>query len=328
MELSGFLGNSGVKTALSGAFAAGRFPHAVVFQGEPGTGRHTLARLVAQALVCQDKAKAPCGSCPSCLRALAGSHPDIRVVEGKTDSGAITVEQVQELAADAQRMPDESDYNVYILSFGDRVMDAPQNKLLKLIEEPPRGAVFLLVCRRAQSLLPTIRSRAQAFQLMPPEEAEAAQWLAAHTGTAPEEARKLASLCGGNLGRMQDELENGGAKRAAETAQAIALALPGRGAHGLLAATAPLLKDRELCRQTLSRLETIFRDALVLRCGGKTLLGGAPEAADRLADLPVKQLAQLPGLAEEARQNLERNANTSLLITQFCAALREAVGRS
>lgn len=328
MDFSDFLGNPGVKSALSDAFSSGRFPHAILLQGEPGTGRRTLAGHIARALVCREKGRAPCGECPACLRALAGSHPDIRRIEGKGDGGNISVEQIQEMASDAQRMPDEADYSVYILVFGDRTSEASQNKLLKLIEEPPEGAVFLMVCRSAQALLPTIRSRAQAFQLMPPPEEEAAQWLQSHADVEPSEAQKLAALCGGNLGRMQEELGSGTAKEAMEAAVSIAKALPARGAHGLLAATAPLLKDRALCRQTLARLELLFRDAVVLRSGGKTLLGGSPEAADRLADLPIKQLVQLPGLAEKARQDLERNANTSLLITQFCAALRGAIGRS
>ncbi len=328
MDFTGFLGNPGVKSALSDAFSAGRFPHALILQGEPGTGRRTLARLIAQALVCRSRNKAPCGECPACLRAKAGSHPDIRMVEGKGDSGSISVEQIQEMAADAQRMPDEADYSVYILVFGEYILDAPQNKLLKLLEEPPAGAVFLLVCRSARALLPTIRSRAQVFQLMPPSEEEAARWLEASRDISPGEARRLASLCGGNLGLMQGELESGTAKEAMEAATAMALALPGRGAHNLLCAAAPLLKDRALCRQALARLGLIFRDACMLRCGGKTLLGGAPEAADKLADLPLKQLVRLPELAEEARQNLERNANTNLLVTQLCAGLREAIGRT
>lgn len=328
MDFTGFLGNPGVKSALSDAFSSGRFPHAIIIQGEPGTGRRTLAGLIANALVCREKEKAPCGVCPACRRAQAGSHPDIRMVEGKGEGGNISVEQIREMAADAQRMPDEADYNVYIVIFGDRTMDAPQNKLLKLLEEPPEGAVFILVCRSAQALLPTIRSRAQTFQLLPPPEEEAAHWLETHTGTDAAEARRLAALCGANLGLMQGELKSGTAKEAMEAATAMARAITARGGHDLLAAAAPLIKDRALCRQALTRLELIFRDACVLRHGGKTLLSGVPEVADHLADLPRKQLMRLPDLTEDARRNLERNANPTLLITQFCAGLREAVGRT
>lgn len=313
---------------MSEAFSSGRFPHAILLQGEPGTGRRTLARHIARALVCRETDKAPCGECPSCKRALAGSHPDIRVLEGRGEGGNLSVEQIQDMAADAQRMPDEAPYNVYILVFGERILEAPQNKLLKLLEEPPEGAVFLMVCRSAQALLPTIRSRVQAFRLMPPPEEEAAGWLCEHAGTRPEEARRLAALCGGNLGWMQEELKSGTRKEAMEAAASMAGALTGRGAHELLCAAAPLIKDRDLCRQALARLELIFRDACVLRCGGGRLASGAPEAAERLSNLPMKQLIRLPEITEAARQGLERNAQMALLVTQLCAQLREAVGRS
>ena len=140
MDLSRFLGNRQVKEALCSAFSAGRFPHAIVLQGDPGCGKRTLALLIAQALVCRDKERAPCGACPSCVRAAAGSHPDIRLVEGSGTTRSLTVAAVKEVIADAYRRPEEADYSVYLLFLGEKTLPAAQNKLLKLIEEPPEGA--------------------------------------------------------------------------------------------------------------------------------------------------------------------------------------------
>ena len=123
MEFPGFLGNAPVKEALSRAFSAGRFPHALLLQGEPGTGKGAFAQLVAQALVCRRKDRAPCGECPSCVRAKAGSHPDIRVVEGSGATRSLTVEQVKELTADAYRAPEEADVSVYILQMGTKPLE-------------------------------------------------------------------------------------------------------------------------------------------------------------------------------------------------------------
>ncbi len=321
MEFPGFLGNQEVKQSLSTAFSSGRFPHAVILQGEKGCGKKALAALIAKALACRNKEHAPCGQCPSCIRAAAGSHPDIRVIQGGGATGALTVEAAKEMLEDAYRMPEEADYNIYIVHLGNRTLDPAQNKLLKLMEEPPKGGVFLMLCPSAESLLPTIRSRAQVFTLRPPEEKEAAQWLVENCGASSSRAQELAKLCGGNIGRMKEELEGGSAGQAYAIAVEMADAMLAPGGHRLLKACAPLQKNRALFQEVLGRLELIFRDACALRCKGTELLGGAPEAADKLCVLPMSRLILLPEIAESYRQKLERNANGSLLATCLCAEL-------
>lgn len=323
MRFPGFLGNTPVKEALSRAFSAGRFPHAVLLLGEKGCGKQTLAGLTAKALVCRQPESAPCGECPSCIRAEAGSHPDIRVVQGKGSTGALSVDAVRDMLEDAYRMPEEAAYNVYIVHLGEHTQPAAQNKLLKLIEEPPGNTVFLLLCPTAEAALPTIRSRAQSFTLRPPGEEDAAQWLCSHKNVDPQKARELAALCGGNLGRMQEELEGGQAANALATAVEMAEAVCSRGSHRLLKASAPLQKDRVFFRETLDRLEWILRDACVVRAGGQVLLSGAPQAVDRLCDLPLKRLTAMRSLTDDTRQKLDRNANPALLSACLCAGLLE-----
>lgn len=322
MEFPGFLGNKRGKEALNAAFSTGRFPHAVILQGDPGTGRHTLARLLAQALVCRDREHAPCGVCPSCVRAQAGSHPDIRSFAGSGASGSLTVETVKAMTEDASRSPLEAELRVCLVDIGDNTLPAAQNKLLKLLEEPPGNTVFLLICKNARSLLETIRSRAQIVTLTPPALEEAADWLVKNQGADPKGARELATLCGGNLGQMQAEVQEGGAGKAFGIAQEMVKALLSPGGHPLLKASAPLLKDRALCRAVLARLTVIFRDACVLRYGEGPVLGGAPELAQRLCALPARRLVRLPELTEEYSRRLDRNANSALLVTCLCAQLR------
>ena len=91
MQFENFVGNAALKSALSEAFSRRRLPHAILLQGEAGLGKKTLAVLLARAAVCrsENRGMVPCGVCPSCIRALAGSHPDIRIVQGSGASGAI-----------------------------------------------------------------------------------------------------------------------------------------------------------------------------------------------------------------------------------------------
>ena len=178
-----------------------------------------------------------------------------------------------------------------------------------------------MLCPSAGAVLPTIRSRSQIFTLRPPAVEDAARWLKEHRPEAGDRAEELARLCGGNLGRMLEELEGGRAGQAFAVAVEMAGAMLASGGHRLLAVSAELQKDRALFRETLERLSLIFRDACAVRMGGRELLSGAEPAVEKLCALPLGRLARLPGLAEECRDKLDRNANTGLLLAWFCAGL-------
>ena len=179
MQFEGFAGNAALKTALSAACSRRRLPHTLLLQGEAGLGKRTLAQILARAAVCtcEDRDLAPCGVCPACIRAKAGSHPDIRIVTGSGKSNTISVASVDEVIRDAYKKPEEADINVYCIFAENPMPEITQNKLLKVIEEPPTGALFIFTVLSADALLPTIRSRAQVFTVHPPEESEAAAYV-------------------------------------------------------------------------------------------------------------------------------------------------------
>ena len=170
MQFEGFAGNAALKTALSAAFSRRRLPHTLLLQGEAGLGKRTLAQILARAAVCtcENRDLAPCGVCPACIRAKAGSHPDIRIVTGSGKSNTISVASVDEVIRDAYKKPEEADIKVYCIFAENPMPEITQNKLLKVIEEPPTGALFIFTVLSADALLPTIRSRAQIFTVRPP----------------------------------------------------------------------------------------------------------------------------------------------------------------
>ena len=330
MQFEGFVGNAALKAALSGALSRRRLPHAILLQGEAGLGKRTLARLIARAAVCRsaDRENAPCGVCPSCIRSAAGSHPDIRIVSGSGASNAISAESVEKVIADAYRRPEEGDASVYLFFVENGISDAAQNKLLKLIEEPPPGVLFIFTVPSADLLLPTIRSRAQTFTLRAPDEREAAAYVEHKTGIPPEEALELAALHRGNIGKMLSDGENGRAAKAAQLAQEMALALAEGTEHDLLAASAPLIKDKPLFQETTVRLQLLFRDACMVKNGVNTAAAGTLDTVQRLSrKLSLRSLMALCELTAQYANYMQRNANMALLVTAFCAKMRETAGR-
>lgn len=120
---------------------------------------------MAAALVCcSDEKKRPCGVCPHCRKVHGGIHPDVITVEGEGGK-PINVAQVRALRADAYVRPNEAERKVYVLVDADKMNDSAQNAMLKLLEEGPAYAAFLLLAEHGGRLLNTVKSRCEVLRL-------------------------------------------------------------------------------------------------------------------------------------------------------------------
>ncbi|MCF0121231.1 MAG: hypothetical protein HUJ65_06290 [Oscillospiraceae bacterium] len=156
------------KDRLTPLFDGESFSHAYIISGPPGSGANELADTLAAAAVCSGTGKRPCMQCRHCRKTSNGSHPDITVVDFIDNKHLITVEQIREVRTDAIVMPNEADRKVYIIRHADTMNLNGQNALLKILEEPPSYAMFILVAENPINLLPTVRSRCALITLSPP----------------------------------------------------------------------------------------------------------------------------------------------------------------
>lgn len=143
--------------------------HAYLISGGSGDSRAALADRLAAAYLCQG-ANPPCGGCRACRKVAAETHPDVYRAAPPPDRREITVDQIRALRADAYVRPNEGERKVYLIDPADAMNPAAQNALLKVLEEGPAYAAFLLLAARPGLLLDTVRSRCEPLAL-PPEEA-------------------------------------------------------------------------------------------------------------------------------------------------------------
>ncbi len=143
---------------------ANELSHATIIWGGSEAGRDRRADRLAAALVCIGDGERPCGVCVHCKKSLRGIHPDITVVDKPDDKREIIVTQIRAIRDDAVVTPNEADRKVTIIRHADLMNTSAQNALLKVLEEPPATAAFILVTENPAELLPTVRSRCASVQ--------------------------------------------------------------------------------------------------------------------------------------------------------------------
>jgi DNA polymerase-3 subunit delta' len=172
--------------------------HAWLITGPPGSGRSTAALAFAAALVCPDHG---CGHCVECTAVQHSAHVDVEHVV--PESVTYAVDETRELVRRASIAPSRSPWHVFVLEDADRLNPESANALLKSIEEPTPGTVWVLCAPSTEDVLPTIRSRCRHLMLATPSTAEVAEALHRVLGVDPAMAAFAARAAQGHIGRAR-----------------------------------------------------------------------------------------------------------------------------
>jgi DNA polymerase-3 subunit delta' len=169
--------------------------HAWLLTGPPGSGRSNAATAFAAALLCE---KAGCSQCKSCRMVSSGSHPDVSVLA--TEKVIISIEEIRQLVASSHFGGSVGKYQIMIIEDADRMTERSSNVLLKALEEPPAGTIWLLCAPSEADMLPTIRSRVRRVALKQPSTETVADLLVARDGIERSLAMQVAAEAQGHIG--------------------------------------------------------------------------------------------------------------------------------
>jgi DNA polymerase-3 subunit gamma/tau len=158
---SELIGQEHVKTTLENAILQNRIAHGYILSGQRGTGKTTVARILARCLNCTEgPTAAPCGVCSSCLEIAAGNSPDVIEIDAASNRG---INEMRELRENVRYRPARDRYKVFIVDEAHQITSEAFNALLKTLEEPPEWVVFVLCTTEAHKIPATIASRCQHF---------------------------------------------------------------------------------------------------------------------------------------------------------------------
>ena len=308
------LGHQQNKEFLQKLLKPGSRPHALLFYGMGGIGKKMLALHFAKTFFCKSAAKKPCGICESCrlmdIENNSFAHPDFYLLTAEEAGKDIKIEQVKEMAKQAAFAPVLSEHKVCIIDDAGQMTAEAANSLLKLLEEPPPGWLFILITQQAERLLPTVLSRVVRLRFDAPDSSAVQQILKAKGIT--QNTQVLAALAGGSPGRA---LSYNQADIFAIRREALDLLkkLPLQNPFGYIAALGWGEKyDRAAALLLTEQFIYLLRDVLLLQsgAGGQVYNTDIMAGLDGIAaDWPLHTARQGVNAAQEAWQNINKNVS-------------------
>lgn len=315
MGFEALLGNERLKENLNNSLKNQHISHFYLISGPAGAGKHTLARLLAAAALCENT-NAPCGVCHSCRKVLEGIHPDVITVEDPEHKN-VSVKLVRQAREDVFVRPNEGKHKIYI--FPQELGLEGQNALLKILEEPPKYGVFLLLTDNPDKLLPTVRSRCVELRLQPlPKTVMEPRLRREFPEAAPEDLSAAMERSGGFLGQARELLKNG--QDVPPQTEEFVRCFAARDTLGLTRTLVPMEKwKRDAWTEILDRWSEILEGALACRSGSTGVMAFSRQLS---ASRTAQELRNALSAVRRAREYLQNNVSPAAVSGYLVWALR------
>ncbi len=339
------LGNEETKARVGAAIKRGTAAHAFLLGGPSGSGKSTLAIEMAAALNCMEKGNdslpLPCGKCNSCKRIYEGNFPDIKILEKQKDRATIGVDAVKDFREDMFLSSTESEHKIYIVKNAECMTVESQNALLKVLEEPPRGVMIILLAEECDRILTTIKSRVQYIAMSRFTEDELVQHLLSRNDEAailrraePEKFDGAIMSADGRLGRAEQLISKTHAEKNREDRLEVLKFISALGTKAsfgdIYSAISALPTKRADLLVSLEKIISALRDLVIIKesSEAKTVFFVSREEAQRTgAEIGIKRLLHVYDAIIEAHLLCSRNANIGNITVSLASKIKLGVSR-
>jgi DNA polymerase-3 subunit delta' len=330
MLLRDIIGHRRLTTLLARAIERESLPPTLLFAGPPGIGKWAVARATAQAVNCLEPVRTPaehlaidaCGRCRACDRVARGVHVDV-ITMAPDERASIKIDVVRDVLGRTSFRPFEGKRRLVMIREADTLEPQAQNSLLKSLEEPPPGTLFILTTAVPGALLPTVRSRCMRLRFGRLTSAEVSAALMRDHEHSETEAREAAPLADGSIGQALALADND-LTSLRDAALLLLRHTAGRGdAHSRVQAASALYggakkeRSREDLAVVLRLMASMLRDLEAINAGADRGVLANPVLAGDLESLARAftgdRARDAFGAVDRALTALERNAGTKVV---------------
>ena len=336
------IGNDDLYNYFTSCAKANSLSHAYILLGAKGTGKRTLARLIAAAANCEKRkntdSQVPCFECSCCKHILSDNSADISYISREKDKASIGVEPIRYIKTDVAVYPNDGEFKVYIIEDAHTMTAQAQNALLLTLEEPPPYVIFILLCEHVETILDTIKSRAPILRMKTPDKDQVIEYLKEHNPSArtfinnsPEEFDQIYMASAGSIGKILELIGSSERKQilqnrefVTQLVEAVAHRTVARDFANLMSLLTQKRDEREKVIGQLTEFQSALRDLLVIKKADEpcmTFFVDRAYAEELSYSLSAQKIAEIITLTENTRLSILRNANIKLTLTNFLSSL-------
>ena len=290
------VGNEKIKLSVENFVKEERIPHAILIEGDYGSGRHTLAKFLSGAIIGNETD--------------FHSHPDITVIAPEDKKKSISVSQIRNLREESVVKPHQANKRVFIIDPADTMNDSAQNALLKDLEEPPKTVMFILIATNKSVLLETIISRCVVLSLTPPQKSVALDYIKSVSKKSEEEITKALGSSQNNIGKALELLKGKKGSNTEIAANAFLAAMLKGDSFTMLSEIKRFEKDRVLSDKFIKDLKYAVVNKIKSDVGS----------------VYAKPLTNFYNCLPEYEQSLATNINLNLLFCSMTCKATELFG--
>jgi len=325
MYFKKIVGHKDLKDRIKKALREDQLAHAYIFEGVKGVGKALMAESIAAALLCENEVDEACGVCAACQKMATSNHPDYEIT--LPDGASIKNKQIEGFQEFILLKPYTGNRKIAIIKDAHTMTLSAQNRILKILEEPPHYAVIIFITDQMAGMLPTIKSRCQSVSFQRLKKDQIVDYLLNNHEIDSEKAHMYATFADGSILRAENSLTDEAFVELRENVIQFADNLIMKKRAKAFDWTGEMEGQKDKLEMVFDLLKLWFRDIMLIKSGSaKELLLNADQfelLQKESYRVSLKQSVEILERIEQARAQLASHVNVGLILETLIMDIQE-----